>query len=54
MSWFARRGLKRGLLAALLITIAWLGWAIAYLLDSSHQLKHRHTQPSSCECIQNT
>ena len=50
----ARRGFMRGLLIAGLLATVWLGWAIAYLLESHHSFKHRDPQPSRCECIHNT
>ena len=46
--WYSPRGARRGLLAASLVLLVWLGWAIAYmqgLIQTSE--KHGREGPSA-------
>ncbi len=49
----ARKGFMRGLFIATLLATVWLGWAIAYLLNT-HPSQHTNPQLNRCECIHNT
>jgi hypothetical protein len=54
MNPIALRGLVRGLLAGLCLTVIWLGWAIEYLTHTTNSNPLNHSHPKQCECIYST